>query len=172
MSERVLVYVPVMNEENTVKDVVDEIHQMYPNWDVIVVDDSSDDNTIKEIEKTKARLVPLLINTKGSGGDLVSFLIAKNERYDYLLKIDGDGQQEAKDLGELFKVLKQKQVDIAVGSRYLQKQEETDSFIKVIGRVATSAIVNFKIGKRNKITDCTSGIRGWNAKSIKILNQY
>jgi len=167
--KRVLIYIPVKNEEKTVKTVVDEVAELYPDWDIIVVDDSSDDNTIKETQKTKARLIPLLINTKGVGPDLTAFLIAKNEKYDFLVKIDGDGQQEPKLLKSLIQTLAKNNADIAVGSRYLRKQEETDSFIKIVGRVTTSALINFKVRNKNKITDCTSGIRAWNSKSISIL---
>jgi len=172
LRERVLVYVPVLNEEKTIKSVVDEIYEKFPAWDVIVVDDDSEDNTVSEVLKTKARLIPLLINTKGNGGDIVSFMLADNEKYDYLLKIDGDGQQDVALLGELLETLRKNKGDIVVGSRYLKKQKETDSFIKVIGRVSTSALVNFKVRNKNRITDCTSGIRAWNSKSIKILNDY
>lgn len=169
---RVLVYVPVKDEEKTVRSVVDEIAELYPKWDIIVVDDKSEDNTISETQKTKARLIPLVMNTKGVGPDLTAFLVAYNEGYDYLLKIDGDGQQEAKLLNEMYQKLKENYGDICVGSRYVKKQIETDSFIKIIGRVATSALVNFKIGKNNSVTDCTSGIRAWNKKSLSMLTPY
>ncbi len=172
MTAKVLVYVPVMNEEKTVKAIVDEIYKKFPDWDVIVVDDVSEDNTIQEVQKTKARLIPLLINTKGSGGDLVAFMMASKEKFDYLLKIDGDGQQDVDTLGRLLDVLKKNKADIAVGSRYLKKQRETDSFIKVIGRTVTSSLINFKIRGKNRITDTTSGIRAWNSKSIQVLNEY
>jgi len=172
VKDRVLVYVPVWNEEKTVGLIINEIYEKHPNWDVIAVDDASEDNTIEEIMKTKARLIPLVINTKGSGGDLIAFMIADHENYDFLLKIDADGQQEIDDLGKLFQVLKNGQGDIAVGSRYVVKQKETDSFIKVIGRNVTSSLINFKVRDKNKITDCTSGIRAWNKKSIKMLNDY
>jgi len=126
----------------------------------------------KLAKKTKAKLVPFVINTKGSGSDLISFMIADHEKYDFLLKIDGDGQQEVDDLEKLYQVLKNGQGDIAVGSRYLKNQKETDSFIRVIGRVTTSALLNFKLRGKNKISDCTSGIRAWNHKSIKMLNEH
>lgn len=167
--DRVLVYVPVLNEEKTVKCVVDEVAQLYPKWDIIVVDDGSEDNTIKEAQKTKARIIPLLINTKGVGPDLTAFLVAKNEKYDFLVKIDGDGQQEPDLLKTLIEALKENDADIVVGSRYLRKQKETDSFVRTIGRVTSSSLINFKIRNKNCITDCTSGIRGWNKKSISIL---
>jgi len=169
---RVLVYVPVKDEEKTVRSVVDEIAELYPEWDIIVVDDKSEDNTISEAQKTKARLISLLINTKGVGPDLTAFLVAYNEKYDYLLKIDGDGQQEAKLLREMYDNLRKQDGDICIGSRYVKKQKETDSFIKAIGRNFTSALVNYKIRKKNRITDCTSGIRAWNKKSLLKLTPY
>lgn len=169
-NERILVYIPVKNEEKTIKKIVDEISSSYPTWDIIVVDDGSDDNTPNEVIKTKANLVSLMINTKGVGTILTAFMIAFKGRYDYMVKIDGDGQQEVGTLKLLIESLKEEKSDIVVGSRYVRKQKETDSFLKVIGRVTTSALINFKMRDKNKISDATSGVRAWNAKSIRILS--
>lgn len=169
--EKVLVFIPVKNEEKTIKKIIDEIASMYPTWDILVVDDVSDDNTVEEVKKTKAKLLPMLLNTKGVGTVLTAFRTASIGHYDYLVKIDGDGQQEVSLLKLLIQELKKPGVDIAIGSRYIKVQEETDSFVKVIGRVGSSALINFKIRGKNRITDCTTGVRAWNKKSIEILNQ-
>ena len=170
-TDRVLVFIPVMNEEKTIKKIIDEISLTYPNWDILVVDDGSTDETIKEARKTKATVIPLVINSDGVGTVLTAFMIASRNEYDYMVKIDGDGQQEVSLLKQLVQTLKENNVDIVVGSRYLKKTEETDSFIKVIGRTVSSAVINFKLRGKNKITDCTSGIRAWNSKSIRKFNE-
>lgn len=170
VKERVLVFIPVKNEEKTIRKIIDEISETYPFWDIIVIDDGSNDNTCNEVRRTKAKLIPLLLNTKGIGTVITAFLIAAKGKYDYLVKIDGDGQQEVSVLKLLLDAIKMNQVDIAIGSRYVKKQQETDSFIKVIGRVTSSALINFKIRGKNKISDCTSGVRAWNANSIRVLN--
>lgn len=169
--EKILVFIPVKNEEKTIKKIIEEISITYPTWDILVVDDVSDDNTRQEVQKTKARLVPMLLNTKAIGTILTAFLIATKKEYDYLVKIDGDGQQEVSVLKLLVDAIKMNHADIAIGSRYVKQQEETDSFIKVIGRVTSSALINFKIRNKNKISDCTSGVRAWNANSIRILSK-
>jgi len=155
----------------TIRGIIDEISDTYPHWDIVVIDDGSNDNTREEVQKTRAKLIPLLVNTKGVGTVLTAFLIAAKGKYDYLVKIDGDGQQEVSLLNLLVDAIKTNHADIAIGSRYVKKQQETDSFIKVIGRVTSSALINFKIRGKNKISDCTSGVRAWNADSIQILNK-
>jgi len=170
-NEKVLVFIPVKNEEKTIKKILDEIFQKNKTWAVLVVDDSSDDNTLNEVKKTNAKLIPLIINTKGNSTVLTAFMFAAKKEYDYLLKIDGDGQQEVDSLNEMLLALKNGRSDIVIGSRYIKKMEETDSFLRVMGRVFSSALINFKIRKRYNITDCTSGLRGWNSKAIRILNE-
>ncbi len=170
LEERVLVFIPVKNEEKTIKKIIEEISVTYPTWDIVVIDDVSDDNTCQEVQKTKARLIPMLLNTRAIGTILTAFLIAAKEKYDYLVKIDGDGQQEVSVLKLLLDAIKTNRADIAIGSRYVKRQQETDSFVKVIGRVTSSALINFKIRGKNKISDCTSGVRAWNANSIRILS--
>ena len=167
--KRILVYIPVKNEEMTIKKVIDEISTAHPSWDILVVDDCSDDNSIFEVKKTKATIAPLIINTKGVGTILTAFMIAKKNNYDFMVKIDGDGQQEVGVLEPLIKSMYEKNTDIVIGSRYVKKQKETDSFLKVLGRVVSSSLINFKIRGKNNITDCTSGVRAWNSKSIGLL---
>jgi glycosyltransferase involved in cell wall biosynthesis len=171
ISEKILVFIPVKNEEKTIRDVITEVSKRYPMWDILVVDDGSDDATAEEARKTKAIVIPLLLNTRGVGAVLTAFMVANKGKYDYLVKIDGDGQQEADVLRLLIDAIKENHVDIAVGSRYVKKQEETDSFIRVIGRVVSSSLLNFKLRGRNKITDSTSGVRAWNSKSIELLTK-
>lgn len=170
VQDKVLVFIPVKNEENTIKKIIDEISDVYPNWDILVIDDESTDNTIREASRTKAKVIPLVMNTLGRSSVIASFMIAQAGKYDYLVKIDGDGQQEVSVLGLLIQALRDNQADIAIGSRYIKKMPETDSFIKVIGRVTSSALINFKARGKNKITDCTSGVKAWNAKSIRLLS--
>ena len=169
--EKVLVFIPVKNEEKTIKKIIEDILQKNPSWDVLVVDDNSNDGTISEVKKTKAMLVTLILATRGHSSVLAAFLLAARKKYNYLLKIDGDDQQEIDVLNDLVSALKQSHADIAIGSRYVKKMEETDSFLRVVGRVFSSALVNFKIRGKNNISDCTSGIRGCNAKAIKLLNE-
>jgi len=169
--EKVLVFIPVKNEEKTIKKIIDDIFRIYPTWDVLVVDDNSDDLTINEVSKTNAMIIPLILNTRAHSSVLSAFMVAYKRSYDYLLKIDGDGQQDVSVLNDLVVALKEHSADIVIGSRYVKKMKETDSFLRVVGRVFSSALVNFKIRGKNNITDCTSGIRGWNGKAIKLLNE-
>jgi len=168
--DKVLVFIPVKNEEKTIKKIINDIADVHPSWDILVIDDESTDDTIKEASKTKARVVSLVMNTLGRSSVITSFMIAYTGKYDYMVKIDGDGQQEVSVLWPLIQALKNNQADIVIGSRYVKKTPETDSFIKVIGRVTSSALINFKTRGKSKITDCTSGVKAWNAKSIRLLS--
>jgi len=62
--------------------------------------------------------------------------------------------------------------DISVGSRYLTNDIESDSSLKIGGRIFSSYVLN-RVLKDVPITDITSGFRAWNKRALKILlNEY
>ena len=47
---KVLIIMPAFNEEKTIGSVLDNICDLYPHYDILVVDDGSSDKTREEAE--------------------------------------------------------------------------------------------------------------------------
>ena len=165
---RVLVFSPAYNEERTVGTIVRAVMKRYPDYDMIVVDDGSTDGTRFEADAAGAQVVSLPFHTRGTAAVVTAYLIAVNRGYDFLVKIDADGQHRIEDIPRILKPVSSGNADISVGSRYLVDNPEEDSSVKIGGRVFSSYLLN-KLLENVLVTDTTSGFRAWNRKSLEIL---
>ena len=166
---RALVMIPAYNEEKTIREVVETVRELYPDFDVLVINDGSEDQTEAEALKAGANVITMPFHTHGTPAILAGYLIALRHNYDYLIKIDGDGQHRPEDILNVLRPVIKGQADICVGSRYLgEKDEQDDSLLKFSGRVFSSTIVS-RLARNVKVTDVTSGLRAWNRRALKVL---
>ena len=93
----VSVIVPAYNEEDTVREIVEELFRVGPVDEVIVVDNNSTDRTVEEVAKTSARV--LSEERQGYGFALRKGL--ENAGGDYLVLFDADGNFAAEDIQKL-----------------------------------------------------------------------
>lgn len=170
MNNKILVMIPAYNEENTIEEVVKGVSELYPDYHIIVINDGSEDLTEERAKKAGAIVVALPFHAGGTTAILTGYLVALEYGYDYLVKVDGDGQHRPEDIQRVLQPVITGEADICVGSRYLANKnavEEDDSIIKFAGRAFSSALMTILIKRR--ITDTTSGLRAWNKKALRIL---
>lgn len=165
---KVLVIIPAYNEEKTIGDVVRGVRKLHPQFQVLVMNDGSDDRTRNEAESAGASVISLPFNTRGTAAMLAAYLVALEGSYDYVAKIDGDGQHKPDDIVRVLAPLYNGEADIIVGSRYLIDKHESDSVTKIVGRVFSSFIVD-KLSGNIGISDVTSGFRAWNSKALRVI---
>ena len=109
------VIVPVYNEEGNIFEVIKNIKNTISEDDeIIVVDDGSLDQTVNEIKKTNCVLLENKINL-GKGQSIINGLNIANGGI--VLLIDGDGQDDPKEIPKLINGLK-KGYDLVIGSRF------------------------------------------------------
>ena len=171
--KKTLIFIPAFNEEKTIYDVVLGVKEIMPDADILVIDDGSSDNTRCYALKAGANVFSLPFHAGGPIVIITAYLIALSNNFSFLLKIDGDGQHDPKDLLKLYKCLANDEADIIIGSRYMPggQDQEANSLIKRMGRAFTSTLIDFAI-KNMKITDATSGLRGWNKKALNTLISF
>lgn len=159
---KVLIIIPAYNEalniEKTVKDVTQNT-----NYDYIVINDCSKDNTKEVCEKNNFNMLSLPVNYGLTSGIQLGMKYAIENKYDIAIQFDGDGQHEAKYLKDLVKKIEKENCDVAIGSRFVSKKKPHSM------RMLGSNIIQFaiKMVTWKKITDPTSGMRAYNKKAIK-----
>lgn len=159
---KVLIVIPAYNEaqniEKTVKDVIKNT-----NYDYLVINDCSKDNTKEVCEKNNFNILSLPVNYGLTSGIQVGMKYAYKNDYDIVIQFDGDGQHQAKYLKKLVDKIEKENCDIAIGSRFVT--EKKPHSIRMLG----SNIIQFaiKLVTWKKITDPTSGMRAYNKKAIK-----
>ncbi len=166
---KILTIISNYNEEseilNTIQDVIENSSI---ESDILVIDNASNDNSLKLIKSTPVDYISHPVNSGGSVGVIkTSFLYAYMSEYDVYCHMDGDNQHNASDLYKLLEPLKDNQADIVIGSRFINKEGFQSLFFRRIGIRTFSTIVSKLTG--NQITDLTSGFRAYNRKAIEFF---
>ncbi len=166
---KLLAIVPALNEEDMVGRVVRDINRHAPDFDVVVIDDGSVDNTVAVAEAMGAVVIRHPFNL-GIGGAMQSgYKFALRNGYDVAVQVDGDGQHKPEYLPEMLEKLRTAgdDADMVYGTRF-----RGDPGYKVpIGRRVGNLIfaIPLTLLVRQRITDPTSGFRMTNRKGIELF---
>ena len=96
--DRVLLLIPAFNEEASIGHVVVEARQVMPGIDVLVANDCSTDATAQVARGVGAQVITVPHHL-GLGGVLqAGYRLAYELGYDYVVRIDGDGQMDPRDI--------------------------------------------------------------------------
>src|ERR671931_1546225 len=166
---RKLAIVPAHNEEGMVGRVVREIRRQAPEFDVVVIDDGSTDETAAEAEESGAVVLRHPFNT-GIGGAMQSgFKYALRHSYDVAAQVDGDGQHKPAHLHDLLAKLKTTgdEADMVCGSRFRGDPGYRVPIGRRIGNLVFSVVLTAIT--RRRITDPTSGFRMTNRRGIELF---
>lgn len=161
---KVLVIVPAYNEEGAIRTTIEEILEKNENCDVLVVNDSSKDNTLDEIRKTTANFVSLTNNLGIGGAVQTGYKYAYENGYDVAIQVDGDGQHDPKYIDNLVEEIANGN-NMVIGSRFIDKTQYKQTFMRMLGINLTSEIIEMFTNKR--IYDTTSGFRAVDKKIIE-----
>jgi glycosyltransferase involved in cell wall biosynthesis len=165
-----LAIVPAYNESAAIAATVADIHTHAPEFDVVVIDDGSTDDTSAVARAAGAEVVRHPFNL-GIGGAVQSgYLYALENRYDFAAQVDGDGQHDARHLPELLGHLRSHpDLNMVTGSRFMategngyQSSAPRRVGIRLFARVLS-------LVTRRRITDPTSGFRLCDRQGIELF---
>ena len=164
-----LAVVPAYNEAATIEGVVESIHGHAPLFDVLVVDDGSTDSTAEIARGTRSHVLALPFNLGIGGAVQAGFVYARDNGYDYVAQIDGDGQHDPSELGKLFDAMSQgSSIDMVCGSRFLTSEHEYPAPISRRTGIHVFAFLLSRIVDA-RISDPTSGFRLYNRRAIELF---
>lgn len=157
MKSKVLIIIPAYNESQNIELVVDNIINNYPQYDYVVVNDGSRDNTREVCRRRKYNYINLSINLGIGGAVQTGYKYARDKDYDIAVQIDGDGQHDISFLEEMLPILEKDEADIVIGSRFINKDGFQSTFMRRFGINFLSGLIFLCTGKH--IKDVTSGFR-------------
>jgi glycosyltransferase involved in cell wall biosynthesis len=148
-NKKVTVIIPTYNEADSIGNIVSEIKSLYPDFEVIVINDGSVDDTETEAEKAGAAVYSHPYNV-GNGAAIKSGIRVASG--DIIVFMDGDGQHNPRDIATLLNYIPE--YDLVVGERSTTDQAS-------IGRAVGNKLYNWFASYVAKfsIKDLTSGFR-------------
>jgi glycosyltransferase involved in cell wall biosynthesis len=170
-SERLLVLIPAYNEQVAVPQVVNNVRQVIPQADILVVDDGSIDNTAQMAEWAGAFVLRHPFNLGIGGAVQTGLKFARQQNYDVVIRLDGDGQHNPSDIPSLYAILKHSKVDVVIGSRFLCPSDRMYiPLMRRLGIYTFALLVSLLTGRR--ATDTTSGFIALNRRATEALVAY
>ena len=165
---RIAAIVPAHNEAGAIGRVVEEIRAFDPAIDVVVVDDASTDDTAALAESVGATVLRVPFNVGIGGAVQTGFRFALAEGYDTAVRLDGDGQHDASELGKLLAPLERGEADFVVGSRFVDSGGTyRPPLARRIGIKVFARLVSLLA--RQRVTDTTSGFLALDRVGIELF---
>jgi glycosyltransferase involved in cell wall biosynthesis len=166
---RHLAIVPAYNEAGAIADTIADI-SLHTDFDVLVVDDGSTDDTANRARAAGAEVVRHPFNL-GIGGAVQSgYQYALEHEYDVAVQVDGDGQHDARHIRELLEHLERNPLlDMVTGSRFLRIDEHgfRSSLPRRLGIRVFARVLSLVV--RRPVTDPTSGFRMVRRRGIELF---
>jgi len=164
-----LIIVPAYNEQASIAAVVREAREALPGVSVVVIDDCSADNTAMLAQAAGAKVLSLPHHLGLGGAVQAGYKLAYELGYEYVIRIDGDGQHDPRDIPELFRTLRDSGCQMAIGSRFLEDDARHTSFMRMAGVWFFRAVLRPILGK--PVRDPTSGFVGVNRAALQVFSK-
>ena len=143
------IIIPVYNEADAIGDLVLQIRSLYPDFELIVINDGSSDDSAAVASNAGAFVYSHPYNI-GNGAAIKSGIrIASG---DILVFIDGDFQHDPEDIGKMLKYFPD--YDMVVGARSMGGQA---SFGRALGNKIYNWLATYVA--KFRVQDLTSGFR-------------
>jgi glycosyltransferase involved in cell wall biosynthesis len=164
-----LIIVPAFNEAGAIGGVVREILAEIPGVPVLVIDDCSVDSTA-ELARQAGAHVLALPHHLGLGGCVQSgYKLAFELGYQYVIRVDGDGQHDPRFIPKIFETLRESNCEMVIGSRFITENGHHTSFARGLGIRFFRAILRPILGA--KVHDPTSGFVGVNRSALAVFSK-
>lgn len=154
---KVSIIIPAYNEAKTIGKIITQIKTLYPEFEIIVINDGSKDKTVSVAKEAGAIVYNHPYNI-GNGAAVKSGIRVASG--DIMVFMDGDGQHEPEDIGKLLNYLPD--FDMVVGARSIKDQAS-------LGRALGNQVYNWLATYVTKfsIKDLTSGFRAIKSKAAR-----
>ena len=157
-----IIVIPAYNEEGNLEKTVRDIRENAPDFDYVIVNDCSTDNTLGMCREKGFSYLNLPVNLGIGGGVQCGYQYAVHNGYDVTVQMDGDGQHDPAYLMEVVQPVLDGTYDMCIGSRFIKKEGFQTSFMRRVGIRFLSWLIHLLCGKR--VLDVTSGFRACNAR--------
>ncbi len=106
--------------------VVTAVKKAMPGVPILVVDDCSKDATVTVARGAGAEVLALPHHLGLGGCVQAGYKLAFELGYEYVIRVDGDGQHDPRDIPSVLEALRSSGCEMVIGSRYLNGDGRRD----------------------------------------------
>jgi glycosyltransferase involved in cell wall biosynthesis len=168
-SVSILAVVPAFNETDNLPRVVADLSRVMHLQDILVVDDGSTDATPEILPMLGVRWLTLSQRLGVGGAVRAGIRYARRAGYDYVVRIDGDGQHRACDIVRVLAPVVAGRADVALGSRFLHRRPESRGLRRISQAFLAWCLSTVT---RRPVTDPTSGFWLFGPRALRLLSGH
>ncbi len=160
---KTLIIIPAYNESGNIERVVKNLLSKNPQFDYVIINDGSKDNTAEICRKCGFNLIDLPVNLGLAGAFQTGMKYALLNDYDAAIQFDGDGQHRPEYIETMQNEMLESGADIVIGSRFVTEKKPFSP--RMAGSRLISLLILLTTGRH--IKDPTSGMRLYGRKVLK-----
>ncbi len=161
---KTLLIIPAYNEQENIVSLVEQLDRDFPQYDYVVINDGSRDDTAEICHSHGYNLVNQPVNLGLAGAFRTGMKYALRHGYDAAVQLDGDGQHKPEYIADMEDKIA-RGYDIVVGSRFVGSKKPLN--LRMFGSNLIQFFVRLTTGFN--LTDPTSGMRMFGPRMIRIL---
>lgn len=169
VKKKVALVIPAYNEGQVIRRVVESLVATFKktpyDFQVIVVDDGSKDNTTEQARLGGAYVIRHILNTGSGGATATGLSYAYQSGFAIATTSDADGQHAPEDVLSGVEFIEKNGADLLIGSRLIDTAGM--SRVKILGNTGLSVLTNVLFGI--KVTDSQSGLRVFSEQALAQL---
>lgn len=164
-----MIIVPALNEESAIGAVVREIQENVPGVPVLVIDDCSIDATAAVARTAGAEVLSVPTHLGLGGCVQAGYKLAFELGFDYVIRLDGDGQHDPRYIPAIFEALRTSNCQMVIGSRFVDPGQQYTSLVRSWGIRFFRFILRPILGQT--VHDPTSGYVGVNHEALALFSR-
>ena len=177
---QILIFVVTYNAANHISDTLDRISRDWLgaiNYEILIVDDASQDGTTSICESYKKDNPDILLHVQSNsqnlgygGNQKIGYAYAIEKGFDFVVLLHGDGQYAPEYLHSMLSPLQNKKADVVLGSRMLDKYNALKGqmpLYKWLGNIVLTFLQNLLLG--SKFAEFHTGFRAFSVSKLMEL---
>ena len=160
---KMLIIVPAYNEAKNLERVIDHLLQVCPQFDYVIINDGSTDETEALCIRNRYHYISLPVNLGLTGAVRTGMQYASQKGYDMALQFDADGQHLPEYIQPMVDCMVRQQCDVVIGSRFVGSKMPFR--MRTVGAKLITAAIQLTTGKH--LSDPTSGMRLYSRRVIE-----
>lgn len=161
------VVIPIYNEKGNIRMLDSEVRsvvQKMGTFEIIYINDGSTDSSLKVLKTLKNCKI---IDLQGNYGQSIALDAGfKAAQGDYVISLDGDLQNDPKNLPAMFKKMQEEELDVIAGWRKKRKDKVSIKIFTIISRMIRGLLI------RDHVHDTGCTLRIYTNAAVKSLDLW